>query len=106
MVWRWAVKMNDHDVLRSDRVLALLVGKADVEGASRVRARDRGRPLAGSSTLNRLELSTAEDAASDRYKRIVADTLAMDACDVHVQSTITVDRLKRADKAELVTDAG
>ena len=36
---------------------------------------DRGCPLAGSSTLNRLELGTAE-ASSDRYKRIAADAEA------------------------------
>ncbi len=34
---------------------------------------DRGHPLAGSSTLNRLELGTPEQAPQDRYKRIVAD---------------------------------
>ncbi len=37
------------------------------------RLRDRGHPLAGSSTLNRLELGTPEQAPQDRYKRIVAD---------------------------------
>jgi hypothetical protein len=70
--------LNDHDVLRSDSVLALLVGKSDLIGASRVRERDQGCPLAGSSTLNRLELGTAEGAAADRYKRIAADPDAMD----------------------------
>lgn len=70
--------LNDHDVLRSDSTLALLVGKKDLEGASRVRPRDQGHPLAGSSTLNRLELSTPEHAAKDRYKRIAGDTEAMD----------------------------
>ncbi len=80
--------LNDHDQLRSDSVLALLVGKLDVEGASRVRVRDRGRPLAGSSTLNRLELSCTERAASDRYKRIAADIAAMDELlvDVFIES--------------------
>ena len=34
--------VNDHDELRCDRLLALLVGKADLEGDGRVRARDRG----------------------------------------------------------------
>ena len=54
--------LNDHDVLRDDSTLAVLVGKRDVLGTKRVRERDRGRPLAGSSTLNRLELGTAEGA--------------------------------------------
>ena len=54
--------LNDHD-----SVLALLVGKRDLTGAGRERARDKGYPLAGSSTLNRLELSTPAAAASDCY---------------------------------------
>jgi hypothetical protein len=68
--------LNDHDVLRADSTLALLVGKRDLTGARRVR--DRGRPLAGSNTLNRLELGTAECAEADRYKRIAANGEAMD----------------------------
>ncbi len=35
-------------------------------------------PLAASSTLNRLELGTPESASSDRYKRIAADSKALD----------------------------
>ena len=70
--------LNDHDVLRKDSVLALLVGKHDLTGEARVREQDRGNPLAGSSTLNRLELSTAEDAPADRYKKIAADPAALD----------------------------
>jgi hypothetical protein len=70
--------LNDHDALRSDSALALLVGKRDLTGEARERERDRGFPLAGSSTLNRLELSTPEAAAHDRYKRIAADPEALD----------------------------
>lgn len=70
--------LNDHDALRCDPLLALLVGRTDPLGASRRRARDRGCALAGSSTLNRLELGVADRAASDRYKRIAADPQAMD----------------------------
>ncbi len=70
--------LNDHDVLRADSLLALLVGKTDVTGERRARERDRGCPLAGSSTLNRLELSEPEQAASSRYKRIAADPEALD----------------------------
>lgn len=70
--------LNDHDVLRADSVLALLVGKRDLTGEARERERDRGYPLAGSSTLNRLELTTPESAASDRYKKIAADPAALD----------------------------
>lgn len=70
--------LNDHDELRSDSVLALLVGKADLTGAKRERQRDRGHPMAASSTLNRLELTTPATAASDRYKRIAGDPAALD----------------------------
>lgn len=70
--------LNDHDVLRSDSVLALLVGKRDLTGEDRERKRDQGHPLAGSSTLNRLELTTPQTAASDRYKKIAADPESFD----------------------------
>jgi hypothetical protein len=53
----------DHDELRSDQLLSLLVGQ--LEG---------GRVLAGKSTLNRLELGT--DGA-DRYKKITVDEAAL-----------------------------
>ena len=62
--------INDHDRLRDDSALAMACGCRDVTGAKRVRS--RGHPLAGSSTLNRLELGTPEGAATDRYKKIVA----------------------------------
>jgi len=76
--------LNDHDELRADSVLALLVGKVDVEGRGRVRERDRGYALASSSTLNRLELSEPSRAASSRYKRIGADADALDRLLVEV----------------------
>ena len=71
--------LNDHDRLRSDSVLALAIGCADVTGDRRRRARDRGQALAGSSMLNRLELGVPGLAAGDRYKRIAADPAAIDA---------------------------
>ncbi len=49
--------LNDHDRLRHDPLLAVLVGKKDPTGCQRARARDRGKALAGKSTLNRLELT-------------------------------------------------
>ncbi len=70
--------LNDHDALRADSLLALLVGKTDPSGAGRARKRDRGCPLAGSSTLNRLELGRPEDVAVDRYHRIAANADALD----------------------------
>ena len=65
-------------VQRADSLLALLVGKADLTGAQRSRIRDRGYALAGSSTLNRLELGTPGVAAEHRYQKIVADPGAQD----------------------------
>ena len=70
--------LNDHDQLRDDQLLALALGRSDVSGQDRARERDRGHPLAGSSTLNRLELGRPEQAAEDRYKRIVADPQQLD----------------------------
>ena len=47
--------LNDHEELRTDALLAAAVGKTDPTGETRTRGRDRGKPLAGKSTLNRLE---------------------------------------------------
>src|SRR6516225_11276483 len=49
--------LNDHEQLRQDPLLRVLAGKADVEDS----------PLAGKSTLNRLELS---NGTPNRYKKI------------------------------------
>lgn len=70
--------LNDHNQLRLDAFMALLVGKSDITGEDRRRARDKGRPLASASGLNRLELSLPEEARGSRYKRIPADTAALD----------------------------
>lgn len=64
--------LNDHDQLRADPLLATLVGKRDVTGQERIDPRDRGKPLAGKSTLNRLELTPARANEKSRYKKIVA----------------------------------
>lgn len=71
--------LNDHDGLRDDPALALAVGCADMIGEDRVRQRDKGHPLAGSKTRNRLELSQEKEAAKDRYKRTAADFAKIDA---------------------------
>ncbi len=49
--------LNDHDQLRHDPLMATVVGKKDPSGADRSAKRDRGKALAGKSTLNRLELT-------------------------------------------------
>ena len=56
--------LNDHEQLRHDPLLAVMSGRANAQSA-----------LAGKSTLNRLELSTAKQ---DRYKKILCDTEAVD----------------------------
>lgn len=67
--------LNDHDELRTDPLLASVVGKADPTGSDRRQEQDRGKPLAGKSTLNRLELGTVKQ---DRYRKISLDTKAVD----------------------------
>lgn len=63
--------LNDHDDLMHDPLLALTVGKTDVEGNERRRESDKGKALASSSTLNRLELTPADASAANRYKKVV-----------------------------------
>ena len=63
--------LNDHNDLKWDPLLALAVGKNDVEGKKRHRQGDRGKLLASSSTLNRLELTPLAADGSARYKKIV-----------------------------------
>ena len=70
--------INDHDELRRDALLATLVGKTDPAGADRARDRDRGFPLAGKSTLNRLELAPADTKLTHRYHKIVCRPDAVD----------------------------
>jgi Transposase DDE domain group 1 len=70
--------LNDHDGLRSDPALAVIVGKEDPKGEHRRDKRDRGKALAGKSTLNRLELSEKEVSSGERYKKIARDGDAVD----------------------------
>ena len=65
--------LNDHERLRQDPLLAVLVGKADPTGHDRTREHDRGKALAGKSTLNRLELTPEGANAESRYKKIGVD---------------------------------
>ena len=70
--------LNDHDQLRQDPLLAVLVEKEDPTGESRTRQRDQGKALAGKSTLNRLELTRAVVEEEERYKKIGMDQEAVD----------------------------
>jgi hypothetical protein len=60
--------LNDHEELRNDPLLAVLVEKAD----------PRQDALAGKSTLNRLELTRETASRKERYKKIVLDHGAVD----------------------------
>lgn len=64
--------LTDHDTLRHDPLVAVLVGKADPTGQGRRRRQDRGKSLAGKSTLNRLELTPVGANEKSRYKKVVA----------------------------------
>jgi hypothetical protein len=66
--------LNDHEELRKDPLLAVLVEKSDPVG----------EVLAGKSTLNRLELTPSTASAKARYKKIVADHAAVDRLFVEV----------------------
>jgi hypothetical protein len=89
--------LNDHDRLCTDPLLATLCEKADPTGQNRRREQDAGKPLAGKSTLNRLQLGTN---TGDRYKRIVCDEAKM--ADLFVGQF--VNRPRKAAPAELVLD--
>jgi len=71
--------LNDHDQLRHDPLMAVLAGKHDPTGQDRVRERDRGKALAGKSTLNRLELSPPGADENSRYKKITANLGQMES---------------------------
>ena len=60
--------LNDHEELRNDPLLAVLVDKPDLGKA----------PLAGKSTLNRLELTRETASQKERYKKIALDHGAVD----------------------------
>ena len=83
--------LNDHDALRQDALLALLSEKEDPAGNDRLRKQDNGKALAGKSTLNRLELTPLNANGKSRYKKIVANPVAMDnlLVDLFVESLET-----------------
>ena len=70
--------VNDHDRLRHDPLMGLLAEKSDPRGGDRRCAKDKGRAVAGKSTLNRFELTPADASPSARYKKIVMNEGAID----------------------------
>ena len=65
---RWDEDINDHDELRHDPIMAVLAGKLEA-------GRKDCAPVAGKSTLNRLELSRA---TATRYHKIAHDQAAIE----------------------------
>jgi hypothetical protein len=70
--------LNDHDQLRADPLMGVLIGKTEPKGTDRRREQDRGKAGAGKSTLNRLELTPEQADARARYKKIVYQQEALD----------------------------
>jgi hypothetical protein len=70
--------LNDHDRLRQDPLFATACGVLDPTGSGRKYGRDRGKPLAGKSTLNRLE-TTPPGTIRPRAKKIVYDAKAIES---------------------------
>src|SRR3954447_434798 len=76
--------LNDHEQWGADPLVAVLAGKRDPEGKDRKQERDRGKALAGKSTLNRWELTRADASEQERYAKIVMDPAAIDRLLVEV----------------------
>lgn len=91
--------LNDHDDLMRDPLLALASGKRDLEGQTRRRDADKGKALASSSTLNRLELTPEDAGVYSRYKKIVYHREAIESLLVE----LFLDSYKRAPK-EIILD--
>ena len=81
--------LNDHDELRRDPVMAVLAGKLEAR-------REDCAPIAGKSTLNRLELSRPEPT---RYHKIAHNPEAIESLFV----TLFLEAHKRAPK-EIILD--
>ena len=65
--------LNDHEELRHDPLLAVVAGKRKLQ-----------EPLAGKSTLNRLELSPSGSPLENRYHKITYSSEALDALLVEI----------------------
>lgn len=94
--------LNDHNGLRLDPLFALAVDKKDPTGMDRL-SQDRGKPLAGASTLNRLELGNEngrlhyrkikvqERMLQDRLIEVGVETLAPETAEVVLDFDATDD---------------
>ena len=60
----------DHDDLRREPLFAAICGKLDPLGENRRHEEDKGKALAGKSTLNRLETFRVGNPENQGYKKI------------------------------------
>lgn len=72
-------ELIEHDALCEDPCLATACGKEDPAGQDRRQEDDQGAPLAGKSTLNRLETGVVDGGPEDRHKKIVCDLATVEA---------------------------
>ncbi|MDA3864402.1 MAG: IS1380 family transposase [Deltaproteobacteria bacterium] len=61
---------NDHDELNSDPALAAAVGIDSPDGSGRKSEKNKGKPLAGKSTINRFINTPPDTDGKDRSKKI------------------------------------
>ena len=78
--------LNDHDELRHDPLMAVLAGKLEAR-------REDCAPVAGKSTLNRLELSRETPT---KYRKIAHEPAAIEACSSTCCSRRTTGRPSRS----------
>jgi hypothetical protein len=89
--------INDHNRLRVDQLIAVAVGKADPTGNDRIDPQNKGKALAGASTLNRLELGNQK--GNPHYRKIKAQMEMME----DLLITLAVETLT-PDTQEVVLD--
>ena len=78
--------INDHDRLRLDPLFATACGCEDLLGERRRHQEDKGKPLAGKSTLNRLELGAREREGHYRKIQATPDKIEGLLVDIGVRS--------------------
>lgn len=91
--------LNDHDTLRHDPLLATVLGCSDPLGAGRGRGSDKGKALAGKSTLNRVELTPPGASQASRYKKVLFSIGAFDRMLADVFLDAEAMRIRKATRS-------
>ena len=63
--------LNDHDLLRLDRVHAMMADKVDITGEKRNKQRDRGKASAVRAKLNNGEVTILDDLTNTDWKGLL-----------------------------------